>query len=184
MEQMYLFDEEEWRGVDGFTGYEVSNLGHVRRWWKKRGGHLPRILGNTPEMNDFHIDSDGYCITSIKGDDGIKRSMKIHRLVAMAFIPNPDNLPQVNHKDENKQNNRVENLEWCTDRYNKAYGTARTRAAENTCKPINQYNLDGTLVRQWKSAVEANENGYLKQCICNCCKGRANTHRGYVWRYA
>lgn len=102
----------------------------------------------------------------------------------MAFIPNPDNLPQVNHKDEDKQNNNVLNLEWCSNLYNMRYGTGRKRAAEHCCKPVNQYNLDGTFVRRWKSAADAGKHGYTKNAITVCCQNNRRTHKGYIWRYA
>lgn len=121
---------EEWRKIVGYEGlYEVSSLGRVRsldRYVKTCYGsyrlHKGKILSPG-------IRPDGYLVVSLQ-----YRMFRVHRLVAQAFIPNPDNLPQVNHLDEDKSNNRVENLEWCDAKYNNNYGTARIRAKETAIK--------------------------------------------------
>lgn len=107
---------EEWRPVVGYEGlYEVSNTGQV-------------INIKTGHILKQHKDKDGYWVLSLKRDK--YKTYFTHRLIAQAFIPNPDNLPMVNHKDEDKSNNRVTNLEWCNAKYNSTYGTARERAAK------------------------------------------------------
>lgn len=111
--------EEIWRSIDGYEGlYEVSNTGLIRS--------LDRFVGNRNRIKgkilSIRIEKDGYCSVALSKDGKIKR-YKIHRLVAQAFIPNPEGLPQVNHKDENKTNNNVDNLEWCTSKYNINYGS-------------------------------------------------------------
>ena len=108
---------EEWKNVIGYEGlYEVSNIGNVRN---VKRNTLLRLSKN-----------QGYIQVWLY-KNGIRAGLKVHRLVAEAFLPNPDNLPQVNHKDEDKTNNRVENLEWCTAKYNTNYGH-RTENAINT----------------------------------------------------
>ena len=108
---------EEWKNVIGYEGlYEVSNTGNVRN---VKRNTLLRLSKN-----------QGYIQVWLY-KNGIRAGLKVHRLVAEAFLPNPDNLPQVNHKDEDKTNNRVENLEWCTAKYNTNYGH-RTENAINT----------------------------------------------------
>lgn len=107
---------EEWRPVVGYEGlYEVSNTGQV-------------INIKTGHILKQHKDKDGYWVLSLKRDK--YKSYFAHRLVAQAFIPNPDNLPMVNHKDEDKSNCMVDNLEWCDAKYNSTYGTVRERAAK------------------------------------------------------
>ena len=121
---------EEWRPVVGYEGlYEVSNIGRVRsldRYVKGKGKsyflHKGRVL--SPGMKP-----EGYLVVRLQ-----RRTFYIHRLVTEAFIPNPDNLPEVNHKDEDKTNNRVENLEWCNHKYNMNYGTRNIRAKETAIK--------------------------------------------------
>ena len=112
---------EEWRPIEGYEGlYEVSNLGRVRsldRFYYRL--HKGKVLSPTK-------DRYGY-LTVTLNCNGKSKTIKIHRLVAQAFLPNPDNLPQVNHKDEDKTNNNVDNLEWCTAKYNVNFGTRQER---------------------------------------------------------
>lgn len=111
---------EIWKDVKGFEGlYQVSNLGRVRSLDRRKNNHFfrGRIL-RQPK------DKDGYCLVTL--NDGKRSKMgRVHRLVALAFIPNPENLPEVNHIDENKENNRIDNLEWCTTKYNLTYGSRK-----------------------------------------------------------
>ena len=109
--------QEVWKEIEGTNGmYQVSNLGNVKSFTRiKKGGLLK-----------FGHFSNGYLFAHIR-INGKRRSYLVHRLVASAFLPNPQNLPQVNHKDENKTNNRVDNLEWCTHLYNQNYGTKNQR---------------------------------------------------------
>lgn len=115
--------DEVFRPVEGYEGlYEVSNLGRVKslKWGKER------IL--KPGM-----DGCGYLKANLYKEGKIKHFM-VHRLVAQAFIPNPEGLPQINHKDEDKTNNRVDNLEWCTAKYNSNYGTRIEQMVQSRIK--------------------------------------------------
>ena len=121
---------EEWRPIEGYEGlYEVSSYGRVRSLDKyvKSGYGSYRLRKG--KILSPGIRPDGYLVVSLQ-----YKMFRVHRLVAQAFILNPDNLPQVNHKDENKANNRVDNLEWCDSKYNNNYGTARIRAKETAIK--------------------------------------------------
>lgn len=113
---------EIWKEITGYEGlYQVSNLGNVRRIKHietNRNG-VQRILGDKNIARS--IDEKGYFLVSLS-KDGKQKTRRIHRLVAEMFIPNPNNYPQVNHKDEDKRNNKVDNLEWCTNKYNSNYG--------------------------------------------------------------
>lgn len=127
--------EEIWKDIENFEGlYQISNLGRV-----KSVDRLMHVLDpkskreydkQVPEcIRATNLDSKGYVMVTLKKNGKTSRH-RIHRLVAKAFIDNPNNLPQVNHIDENKENNHVNNLEWCTNAYNGAYGTRLERIAE------------------------------------------------------
>lgn len=103
----------------------------------------------------------------------------------MAFIPNPNNLPQVNHKDENKLNDCVDNLEWCDAKYNMNYGTAPRRRGEKKRKPVEQFTLNGEFIRRWPCATIAEaETGICRSNIARCCKGKIRQIKGFIWKYA
>ena len=125
-------------------------------------------------------DKDGYFDVSLC-KNGKQKTFKIHRLVAEAYIPNIDNLPQVNHKDECKTNNCLQNLEWCDAKYNNNYGTRNEKAANSNKIPILQYDLDGNFIREWSSANDVGRE--VQSNICHCLKGRRPTALGYIWKY-
>lgn len=117
----------------------------------------------------------------------------VHRFVASCFIPNPQNLPEINHKNENKTDNRVENLEWCDGKYNSNYGTRNKRIAKahkghttwNKGKKVYQYNKDGEFVKEWMSLHEIERVlGYNHGYISCCCNGKHKQAYDFVWKYA
>lgn len=179
-------DSEIWRPVVGYEGlYEVSNMGNVRgldRVSHMKNGVKRLTKGKLLTQGRWNSKSNYRSVVLCSG--GVNKKHGVHRLVATAFIPNPDNLPEINHKDENKQNNRVENLEWCDRKYNNTYGTARLRAAITQGKPVLQMK-DGKIVNGWPSMglaaafTEASEGG-----ISACCRGEMKTSGGYEWRLA
>ncbi len=139
--------------------------------------------------------SNGYMQVHLT-KDGITKSHKIHRLVAQSFIPNPNNLPQVNHIDENKSNNTAWNLEWCTQTYNLNYNDGQKRRARSrdyediskkrSCaqsKEVAQCDLDGRVVAIWENAYVAELHGYNRTMINQCCLGKKKSHKGYTWKY-
>lgn len=163
-------EEEEWRVISGTQNeYYVSSLGRVMS--RKRGRTW--ILKPVRTGNYLGVD---LCVR------GVHRTALIHRLVAEAFIPNECNYPEVNHKDENPHNNCVYNLEWCTRKYNHAYGTARQRNAQSRRKVIQQLDpVTGAVLREYESLTAATKAvGYG---INNCVTGRCALAHGYQWRY-
>lgn len=155
-----------------FSGlYKVSNLGNV---WSNR----------TKKVLKFSNDGRGYQQVKLY-KDGNKYMCLVHRLVAQAFIPNPYNLPEVNHKIETeKANNCVENLEWISSKDNSNYGTRNQRIGTKHSKEVNVYTLDGTLLFKCKSAVEAGEktNNSSKR-VSEICRGIRKSSKGYIFRY-
>jgi len=130
-----MVDYSERRPIKGFPGYEVDGLGNVysvdrtTRCVYKNGKVLVRSLKGTKLRPG--LDIHGYYMVYIKSESGKYKTRQVHRLVAEAFLPNPNGLPVVNHIDEIRTNNRVDNLEWCTQHYNLMYGTAETRRRAN-----------------------------------------------------
>lgn len=112
--------EEIWKDVKGFEGlYQVSNLGRVRSLDRRKNNQF--FCG---KILSLAKDKDGYCLVTLN-DGKRKKTGRVHRLVALAFIQNPDNLPEINHIDENKENNSADNLEWCSTKYNLTYGSRK-----------------------------------------------------------
>lgn len=176
-------ESEIWKEIKGYEGiYEISSYGNIRsidRYIYYKNGRKQFYKGC---LLSPVIGKRGYVIANLnKNNKGNK--VPIHRLVAKAFIPNPNNLSEVNHKDEDKTNNKVENLEWCDRKYNMNYGTLLERAVANKSKGVCQYDLQGNLIKEWSSATEAGRNGYSRSVISDCIRGKCKTHKGYVWRY-
>jgi len=168
---------EIWKPVNGYEGiYEISNLGRVKSLNYRRTGN-EKILKQVKKTKGY------LALTLYK--NGSYKQHRIHRLVADAFIPNPDNLPQVNHIDEDVTNNRVDNLEWCDNKYNCNYGNRTKRSATSHYKKINQYDLDGKFIKTWSSIKNIeSELGFYGSKISDCCRGRNKTSYKYIWRYA
>lgn len=181
--------EEIWKDVEGFEGlYMVSNFGNVKSLnYAKRG--YAKIL--SPKKNNR-----GRLWVELR-NCGNKKQFLIHRLVAMAFIPNPNNYPQINHIDENPQNNNVENLEWCTGEYNikcylKMHPPYKRKVKNYSSKyqkridlKVKQYTKNGELVKVWENSRQVQlENGWNDWAISECCKRKRKSAYGFVWQYA
>lgn len=165
---------EIWKWVEGYEKlYKISNYGNVIS--------VPRNTTKGGKLNLVR-NSAGYNQVSLSKKGKIKIFL-VHRLVSNAFIPNPCGFPIINHIDENKLNNCISNLEWCTSEYNFAYGTSLKRRARTQGKPI-----EGTHVKTggkvyFESAMEAGRNGFSQPSISNCCRGVQDEHMNYTWRF-
>ena len=164
---------EIWEDIEGYKGLcQISNKGRVKSL--KYGKERIR----TPVINNSG------CLNIILYKNTEAQHRLVHRLVAEAFIPNLENKPQINHKDENKLNNCVENLEWIRHIDNCNYGSRNERVADSLSKPILQYSKSGDFIREWKSASEVKRVlGIDNSHIIHCCKGKRKSSGGFVWRY-
>ncbi len=180
-------ENEIWKDVVGYEGlYQVSNLGRVKsldRVIIRKDGRKDRIKGR---MLKFY-NNKGYLHVDIC-KNGAYKKCKVHRLVAETFIDNPMSLSFVNHIDENKSNNTVENLEWCTQSYNNSYGTAQSRAKETirTKKGvgIDKRSLDGRFIKHYECTIDLLNDGYDRRAVYRCCKGITETHKGYKFSFS
>ena len=168
---------EEWLNISGYEGlYQVSNLGKVRSFKSGKWQTLKNRL--TPR---------GYYIVTLY-KDGKATSKWVHRLVAQAFIPNPENLPQINHEDEDKLNNAASNLEWCDSKYNNNYGTKKERLKKSlkgkagrprkSGKPVHCIDTGET----YESASEAERQTGIRH-IDEVCSGKRQSAGGFWWEY-
>ena len=191
---------EIWNDVIGYEGkYQVSNKGNIRS--------LNFHRSNKTKIMKGILDKDGYSRIMLY-KDGKGTIYRVHRLVAEAFIPNPNGFPCVNHKDENPSNNDVTNLEWCTVLYNNNYGgkgdklskalkglntwsrgvpksnDTRRKMALSHSKKVIQMTLEGNIIKEWGSMTEAaNSLGCHQSKISECCRGNRKSHGGFRWKY-
>lgn len=169
--------QEIWKDIKGYEGlYQISNLGRVKSFRASTKYGKPEEMFLKPSL----INS-GYGVVTLYSAQN-RRKHQIHRLVATAFIENPNNFPCINHKDENKLNNCVDNLEWCTYQYNNNYGTARIRASKTRTKRIRQKTLSGEILATYQSSHIASE---LLKIDYNNLKNWCNNGigGGYIWEY-
>lgn len=186
--------KEEWRTIKETNNkYSVSNLGNVRR-----NEHYTIVSPNSNHFNGTklfykekevkgYINKEGYKTVYLQIDCNKRVAKKVHRLVAEAFIPNPNNLPQVNHIDENRLNNSIQNLEWCNAKYNANHGTRKDKLRKTSGIRVAQYDLSGNLIKVWDSISQASKHFGCKTtaCIrrvCKQCPGRY-TYKNFIWKY-
>ena len=176
--------EEIWKDIKGYEDlYKISNFGKVKS--------LNYHLTGKDRILKYGINTQGYLFVQLSKNGKVK-TFGIHRLVAQTFIENPENLPQVNHIDEDKTNNKVSNLEWCTAKYNNNYGT---RVHKMICTQLNrkdlskavlQFDLNGNFIKEYCSSREAARTlGNRDFCgnISRCSNGIIKTAYGYKWKY-
>ena len=177
---------EIWIDIEGYEGkYQVSNEGRVKALlWKGNG------LGCQQKEHFLRqADSRGYKRVGLS-KEGIVKFYSVHRLVAKAFIPNPQNKPCIDHINTIRDDNRVENLRWVTHEENsrneitvsKHIGLLVNRVDQS--KKVYQYDLNGNLVGQFQSISEAGRNGYNIAHISSCCNGERKTHRDFIWSFS
>ena len=175
--------EEIWKDIDGYNGcYQVSSLGRVRSI-SRDVDHGKYVAFQEGRILSQFSSPCGYCQVNLS-KDGIARPILVHRLVASAFIDGFKDGLVVNHKDEDKHNNRVENLEWVTQQDNCNYGTRNERVKSKVSRAVEQRNMDGELLNVYPSTREAmRKTGISDSKICACCKGKKASIGGFKWNY-
>ena len=174
--------KEKWKDIEGFDNYRISNLGRVQSC-KKIIGCDDKVIGFTDvKLLKPWDDGRGYRKVSLFNNKK-RKDIRVHILVAKAFIPNPNNYPIINHKDENPSNNRVDNLEWCTNKYNSNYGTGKTRCANSHKKPIVSIDIKGnkTYYDSAKDAAIILKTNATS--ITAAARGKQQTSCGLRWEY-
>lgn len=175
--------KEVWKRIEQYPYYYVSDLGRVKS-----------SFHNKETILSPRLDWNGRLFVNLYDGKGNMHSVKIHRLVAKAFIPNPLNLPQINHKDENPKNNRVSNLEWCTAKYNLTYNKLQKRQHAVQKRKIGAFNKEMQLVHCFPSGTEAAEyivsiglSNTFRSAVGNICYNakteKTKMNYGFLWRY-
>lgn len=171
-----------WKDVVGYEGlYQVNEFGEVKSVRRTKSNNRgfqdvnERLLAQVP-------DRDGYLRVCLS-KDGEHTPKLVSRLVAQAFISNPDGLPVVNHKDENKQNNHVENLEWCTVRYNTCYGNGLLKTAIKQGRAVLQIEDDQVIHEYYSTGRASKDTGIPQSNIYKTCTGERKSAGGYGWRF-
>ncbi len=180
---------ELWKDITGYEGlYQVSNLGRVKsldRQVKSKNGSIAAKKGKLLKQTKR---TKGYLCVNLSSN-GKSKCIEVQRLVALEFLPNYSGKPCVNHKDENKENNCYQNLEWVTYKENNEYGSRIEKASKaringKLSKKVYQYTLDGTLINEYPSVAEVKRiHSYDSAKISLCCLGKRKTAYSYKWSY-
>jgi len=170
MDNQQPSNEMEWRQVQEHANYEVNQFGQIRH---KKRKQILKSRGN----------NGGYQYVNFK-IDGKNTNFAVHRIVANAFIPNPKGYTEVNHKDYDKTNNCVENLEWVSSTQNKQHAYLKEKNRNSRGKEVEQYTKNGILIKRFPTiTAAANEIGCCISAISNCCLGRTKSSKGYLWSF-
>ena len=162
---------ESWKVIYDFPNYEISNYGNVR--------NNTKIVKAVPNKHGYNV---------VVLCNGIRKSVNIHRLVAAAFIPNPENKPCIDHIDGNRANNHADNLRWVTVKENQNNPITKSKWIGKKANPHHEKAVEqiknGIVVNVFVSIQEAARKGnFSATAICKVCKGKENLHKGYKWRY-
>lgn len=194
---------EIWKDISGYEWlYQISNMGRVKSLNKQIVAPSGGIIFYPERIMAQRKGSSGYFQVILR-KDGTRKNVMIHRLVALAFVPGANENLVVNHKDENKENNSADNLEWVTQQDNVRYLNCLQRAVSHTNyakrtahtdykamaarrkRPVKQFDKHGNFIRLWPSAKDVeNEVGIERGNITRCCQGYARSSHGFIWRYA
>lgn len=184
---------ENWMDIPNSRGvYQVSNYGRIKRICHTRYSNRYRTNGRTYQTKILKcsINKQGYVNFQMYNLDNTMTTFKVHRLVANLFIPNNKNKPQVNHIDGDKLNNKVDNLEWCTNSENGKHAwdnglrTKRLGKDNKFSVKIDQFDLNNNYIKTWGSIGEiTRELGISHSLITATCQGKQKTSRGYIWKY-
>ncbi|WP_163579142.1 NUMOD4 domain-containing protein [Gracilibacillus saliphilus] len=198
----YTTIKEVWKPIKGYENrYEVSDEGRVKSLKRKvlvnrkSGSYYNTVPGKLLEPTKVSGPNGGYLAVKLMRNNKGK-TVKVHRLVADAFIDNPNDYPEVNHIDEDKTNNHVSNLEWCTRKTNVNHGTRKHRIyshpnykkrmkemGETRRKKVKSINLKTGKTKVYESMLSAEKDGFANQCISKCCLGKRKTHKGHTWEF-
>lgn len=188
---------EEWKTIDNYPNYQISNLGRVKS--------LTYRNTNTEKILKTSKNNSGYLLVFLS-KEGKHKGYLIHRLVAQAFIPNHSNKPCIDHKDNNRLNNRVENLRWVTHKENSNNPLTKKNLSESKMnvyqgvnnpnygnrgklnpisKPVIQFDKNNNFIRKWDSVADVQrEPGFHQSSISSCCRGERKSAHNYKWGYA
>lgn len=181
-----MIEHEIWKDIPGYEGYyQASNLGNIksldRTISNKRGKYLKKGKIKKLKINKygyFHIHLD---------KNGERKWFAVHRLIAITFLKNPNNFPQINHKNEIKTDNRIENLEFCTALFNNTYGTRLKRVSKKNKlkKVVLKYDLNGNFIKKYSSVSEATKKNNISSIssVSCCCNGKIKQTHGYIFKF-
>lgn len=179
-------ENEIWKEIPGYEGlYEVSNYGQIRSIKRlEKCGNKTRIRKERILKQSLRR---GYLFVSLC-KNGEKENVVIHRIVALLFIPNPENKPCIDHIDGDRANNHADNLRWVTAKENSnnynAPNTYKGKKINKGGKAVLQYDLEGNFIKEWVTTMEIQRQlNYHRSNISNCCNGLVKTAYNYIWRY-
>lgn len=188
-------DGEIWKEIQGFEGmYEISNLGRLKSKSRVIRDNRYGKISSKDKILKQRKDKNGYLVLALNKDNKTY-DIKMHRVIAKTFIPNPENKPQVNHKKGIKTDNRVSELEWSTTHENQTHRYAvlkrngvnlgRFGSRNKLSKKVIQYSLDLKYIKTWQCINDIQRSlGFLASGIVSCCKKIQKSSKGFVWRYA